>query len=90
MDKLVLIFYISVKNLDYSDISNYMEDVANHLRSVDNDILNYFIPVFDGDTRVECLNPKLLSDKEYQKSLDVLERNKKATEELIKKFSEPE
>lgn len=58
-DKLVLVFYINIGNLDISDVEEYINRIKKIVVGDDTRI-NFFIPIRDGETRVECINPKLV------------------------------
>jgi hypothetical protein len=42
----------------------------------DTNMVQYFIPVRDQETKIECINPKLVNEEEYQDVLNVLERQR--------------
>jgi hypothetical protein len=84
MDKIILAFYVNVKNLDPRDISEYFIKLKDNVY-VNDDILNYFIAVYDGESRIECLNPKLVSEDEYNKVKELLEKTENAYKDFINK-----
>lgn len=49
----------------------------------DKGIISYIVPV-QSDTRVECLNPKLVSDEDYKEAKKLLDRNQKIVDDLVK------
>ena len=63
-NKLILVYYIGVKSIDDEDIPEYMNKVAKSIsiNSVECEII--FIPVMSYDTRIECINPKYITDNE--------------------------
>lgn len=82
MNKLILIFYIGIGNMNDDDIDEYMRSLNKSIPKED-DILYYIIP-HKGETKIECLNPKLVTEDEYSKAKEVLDRNQKIVEEFIK------
>jgi hypothetical protein len=80
MDKLILVFYIDVGNLASEDIPDYMKNISKNM--VDENIINYIIPVRT-ETRVECLNPKLVSLEDYTKAKKILEYNQDIVNKII-------
>ena len=84
MEKLILIFYVSIKNIDPCNVGEYLDLAANSFKNIDDNVLHYFIPVTSPDTRVECLNPKLCTIEEYQNASEILAKNQKAVDELFK------
>lgn len=73
MDKIILVFYINIAKMSPRDVDEYMERVRKHVDSHDETILNYIIPIRDGDNHVECLNPKLVSEDDYAKAKEALD-----------------
>lgn len=47
------------------------------------DILHYIIPVYDEDTHIECINPKHISEKEYQQIQKTLDKASKKLKDFI-------
>jgi hypothetical protein len=74
MDKLVLVYYVNIGNIDDSDVEPYLNRVKDML--TDTNMVQYFIPVRDQETKIECINPKLVNEEEYQDVLNVLERQR--------------
>jgi hypothetical protein len=73
-DKLILIFYICIKHLDINDIQVFINDLAKELKNeLDDSIQYWIIPVYD-ETRIECINPVLLDEKQYQSVKEKIER----------------
>ncbi|MFW6272375.1 MAG: hypothetical protein ACOC2U_01180 [bacterium] len=66
-NKLILVYYISVIDLDPEDIPNYMERVRDKISIPDFNGHSIFIPVFTNETRIECINPKYITEKDLIK-----------------------
>ena len=83
-EKIILIHYINVGNIDGNNVSEMMEDVVNKfsLKEEDN-IISYWIPVREGETRVECINPKLVSEEDFTEAKRVLDRNQEIVNNII-------
>jgi hypothetical protein len=83
-EKIILIHYINVGNIDGNNVSEMMEDVINKfsLKEEDN-IISYWIPVREGETRVECINPKLVSEEDFTEAKRVLDRNQEIVNNII-------
>ena len=65
-DKLHIIFYVNVKNIDEVDIQTYVEEVASSV-SKDNDgsVVYYFIPTTeDRENWIEFHWPPYIPDEE--------------------------
>ena len=84
MKKIILIHYLNVGNMAMADYAVYKDNYFKALPKSD-DVINYIVPI-RGETKVECVNPVLLTDDEYAKAKIVLERNQKVVEELVTKF----
>ena len=79
-DKLILVFYINVADIDRADVIEYLNDARKGLADfLDESIISYFIPVEEEESHLECINPVKLEGTEYEK-LD--EANKKFSEVL--------
>jgi hypothetical protein len=83
-EKIILIHYINVGNIDGNNVSEMMENVVNKfsLKEEDN-IISYWIPVREGETRVECINPKLVSEEDFTEAKRVLDRNQEIVNNII-------
>jgi len=85
MEKIILVHYINIGNIDGNDVSKIMEDVVKKLSPKEEDnIISYWIPVREGETRVECINPKLVSQEDFTEAKQVLDRNQKIVNDIIK------
>jgi hypothetical protein len=85
MEKIILVHYINVGNIDGNDVSKIMEDVVKNFSPKEEDnIISYWIPVREGDTRVECINPKLVSQEDFTEAKRVLDRNQEIVNDIIK------
>ena len=74
-NKIIFIYYINVGNLSNVRAQSHMNDMMN-MMSITNDysdVIEYFIPVVDQETKIEMLNPSL---------------NCNNTEEIVKKLEE--
>jgi hypothetical protein len=85
MEKIILVHYINVGDIDGSDVSKIMEDVVKKFSPKEEDnIISYWIPVREGETRVECINPKLVSQEDFTEAKRVLDRNQEIVNDIIK------
>jgi hypothetical protein len=83
-EKIILVHYINVGNINSNDVAEIMKDIVNKfsLKEEDN-IIAYWIPVREGDTRVECINPKLVSEEDFVEAKRVLDRNLEIVNDII-------
>ena len=79
-DKLffALLIYLNVGSIDDADVSEYLMRFAESFK-YDESIERLIIPIRKGETRVECINPVLLTDKQYE---DVREKIKNLTKKV--------
>lgn len=64
-DKIILVCYIDVSEIDKSYTLEYLNRFSESL-IFDESVLKLIIPNYE-ETRIECINPKLISDDEYAK-----------------------
>lgn len=86
MDKIILAYYISTKNINtqegFEKLSTDLKNTVN-----DDNVIQLIIPTQDEKNRVECVYPKfVVSDNNIEKFEDVMSRfetilNKKFDEE---------
>lgn len=60
LDKLILVFYVDVGNLPHDEAHRYIETIDNATTLSKEDqaqMIRYIIPIREGGSRVECLNP---------------------------------
>ena len=74
MDKLILVIYIGINNLSTEEIdkliSRYKKMMESQLKE---DMMVFFVPSKEVETyKIECINPKLLNEEEYQLAKDKL------------------
>lgn len=82
MEKIILVHYIDVGNMPASEVHEHMLKIQKMLYREEQDTVNYIVPI-QGQTRIECLNPKLVSEEEYAKAKEMLDRNQKIVDELV-------
>jgi hypothetical protein len=83
MEKIILVHYIYTGNLEFNDVSKFMENIVEKYSSKEENIISYWIPINDGETRVECINPKLVSEEDFKEAKMVLDRNQKVVNDII-------
>lgn len=85
-DKIILVSYVNISNIDDVDVAPYM-DRLTQLMTFDDSVLRLFIPVRESETRVECINPKRISDEEYVKVSEFVEDAQKKLDEFLNSFN---
>lgn len=84
-DKVILVAYINVSGVHDCDISAAMQEAVYSLKPKEDDsILFYAIPVRGEESRIECINPKLVSEEEFEKARQACEKITEKLKELTK------
>lgn len=65
-DKIFLICYINVRDIDEADVFQYIENAAQSL-TFDETVLRLMIPTRNLPTKIECINPVLCNEEQYEK-----------------------
>lgn len=84
MDKIILAHYINVGNVSPQKVNELLYDISKSLAGQD-DVLHYVYPITQGDTRVDCINPKLVTGGEYKYAKEVLSFNENLIKTIIGK-----
>lgn len=74
-DKLILVFYVGIEDCNMARANERLIDVRNHFESLKDESVEFiFAPDFETRScRVETINPKRISDEEYEKVLEIVE-----------------
>ena len=83
MEKIILVVYVNVSNIKITKRAIFMKKVTNKLSKEEDGIISYFIPIENGETRIECLNPKLVSEEEFSKAKEILDKNQEIVNDII-------
>jgi hypothetical protein len=85
MDKIILVFYIYVGDLSGTQVEELLDELKSHYFGEweNENTLAYWIPINEGDTRVECINPKLVGPEKYEKVSQEIERAKVSLDKFI-------
>jgi len=81
MEKIILVHYIDVGNMSNRDAKEYLVRYIDKMPK-DNNIINYFIPT-KGENKIDCLNPKLVSEDEFNHVKGILDRNQKFVDDIM-------
>jgi hypothetical protein len=78
MENKIIVAYVGITGIRSEDISDYVEKIVMKImpRSIDAEVIG--IPVQSFDTRIECINPKYITDA------DLINEH----QELMKKINE--
>ncbi len=84
-DKIILVVYVNLEDVEYSERHEIINKIKRNLEYLSEDAIIMIFPT-KGENKVECINPKLVSKKEYKEVLEILTRNQKIVEEIISDF----
>lgn len=87
MDKLIIVHYIDVRGIHYTEVPEHMEYLKNNVIPKDDNILYYFIPI-NGETRIECINPKVITGEEYKEIQKFLDYQTQYLNDFLNKMKE--
>ena len=82
-DKLFIVIYADVRGIHDSDVVSYIKAITSSIK-YDESIVKLIIPTRDSETRVECINPVLLTEDQYKDVEDKINTLKQAVEEKLK------
>jgi hypothetical protein len=73
MEKVILALYVNVGQISTEEAERHIAQMIKTTPS--EDIIQYVIPIREGDNRVECVYPKYVVGEQVDKEMsDVLER----------------
>ncbi len=83
MEKIILVIYVDIRDVDNFEVKDYINSVVGALKNGEGDnITTFYVPI-KSETRIECINPKLVSKEDYQQAKKALETNDKKVKSLI-------
>lgn len=89
MDKLIIVIYIPRKCASRSKFRETLNHASQHFSKMDDEHkIHYVIGTNDGDTKIDCINPKLIGENEYEKVKVALDQAKSIIENLSEKNPE--
>lgn len=89
-DKIILVVYAGLNGISIGDRLQYLSKIADFFSErFDESVMAIVMPDQTEETsRIECINPKLVTEEVYKEALDVVERAKKYMDELEEKKDE--
>lgn len=82
-DKLFLVCYLNIGNIPAEDVSEYLHKFAE-VFTYDESIEKIIVPIRKGESRVECINPVLLTEEQYKDVEEKINTLKQEVEEKLK------
>lgn len=80
-EKIILVHYLDIEGLPQGQVDELIEKTEDSLNFQEDEVLAYYIPVEGGGNRVECINPLIVTRKEYKKAKIILDELKRKLEE---------
>lgn len=81
MEKVILAYYVGVKNISPEEVDIHIKQISERVKL--EGVIQYFIPIREGDSRIECVYPKYVVGEQVDEEMnDVLERLKKNLDKL--------
>ena len=82
-DKLFIVIYADVRGIHDSDVVEYVKAISSSFK-FDESVVRLIIPTRDSETRVECINPLLLTEEQYKDVEEKINALKQEVEEKLK------
>lgn len=81
---IILVFYVNVDSMDEAEVSSFMQSLQKQVQieKYTDKIIQYFIPMREGENRIECINPQIVGEDVYQKAMAVVEDMRQAMEKV--------
>lgn len=82
-DKLFLVCYLNIGSIPDENVSEYLHSFAEAF-TYDESIEKIIVPIREGESRVECINPVLLTNEQYKEVEEKVKNLKKEVETALK------
>ena len=82
-NKLFLVSYLNISTIASTDISQFLDEFSRAIK-FDDSVQHLIIPIRDGETRVECINPVLLNEEQYKETEEKIKNLQEKVEEALK------
>ena len=83
-NKLFIVIYVNITGL--GDANKVLNSIAE-ITKFDESVMRIIIPTIEGETRVECINPVLLSEEQYEETRNRIESLTEKLEKAIKEIN---
>jgi hypothetical protein len=82
-DKLFLVIYLNIASIPSQDVVEYINKVTEVIK-FDDSVLRLIVPVRGEETKIECINPVLLTEEQYKDVEEKINTLKQVVEEKLK------
>ena len=86
-DKLFLVCYLNIGSIPDENVSEYLNSFAEAF-TYDESIEKIIVSIRKGESRIECINPVLLTEEQYEETRKKIESLTEKVEEAIKTLKE--
>jgi hypothetical protein len=90
MDKIIIVHYVWVGNAAIEQVEKTLGRLKNNFQHLEDNIISYWIPIKEGDSRVECINPKLVSEEDFNQAKLALDKAQLKIDEIVKAWNNQE
>lgn len=87
-DKIILVHYIAIGNMEHNKAMMALDKFKNQMKAKEEDVVQYFIGIREGDSRIECINPKLVDEAEYAKAREALDKAQSEFNKLLNELKD--
>ena len=84
-EKLIMVYYLNLGNVSSQREDEILADFSANLNRSIKEAHHILLPISDGDTRVECINPKLITQEEYESVEVFLKKAEDALSNFLEK-----
>lgn len=83
MDEIILVHYVNIGNTGKHYARLRLEKYTDYVDQNEG-TLNYIIPVRNESSRIECINPQLVSEAEFKSAKEVLDESQDALKAFMR------
>ncbi len=88
-EKIILVYYLNLGNISRQEASEILHSFSANVNRSMKEVHHILIPISNGDSRVECLNPKIITQEEYRSVKGFLERAEYALSNFLEETQKP-
>ena len=86
-DKIFIVVYADIRNIHDIDVPAFIRELTQTIK-FDDSVMTIIVPTRVSDSRVECINPVLLTEEQYEETRKKIESLTEKVEEAIKTLKE--
>ncbi len=88
-DILIMVLYLDIENMSTYEAKKTFNSVQEKINKSKEEFEKWYIIPINGESKIECLNPKLLPENEYQKIKDQFDKNQEKINKILKGMEKP-